>query len=128
MDLAHDEPNYMLIFYWLAALTALEVGVTYMGLPKMLMIAILVGLAVAKAAMVAMYFMHLKFERRTLGLIALTPPLLLVNVRLHHLSGHRVEALHASLSTACRKYGDVRQTSDSLTRPLPGGLSINRVE
>jgi cytochrome c oxidase subunit IV len=78
MDLAHDEPNYMLIFYWLAALTALEVGVTYMGLPKMLMIAILVGLAVAKAVMVAMYFMHLKFERRTLGLIALTPPLLLV--------------------------------------------------
>jgi len=78
MDLAHDEPNYMLIFYWLAALTAIEVGVTYAGIPKVLMIALLVGLAVAKAAMVAMYFMHLKFERRTLGLIALTPPLLLV--------------------------------------------------
>ena len=78
MDLVHDEPNYMLIFYWLAALTALEVGVTYAGLPKVLMIALLVGLAVAKAAMVAMYFMHLKFERTTLGLIALTPPLLLV--------------------------------------------------
>ena len=78
MDLAHDEPNYMLIFYWLAGLTALEVGVTYMGLPKMLMIALLVGLAVAKAVMVAMYFMHLKFESRTLGFIALTPPLLLV--------------------------------------------------
>jgi len=78
MDLAHDEPNYMMIFYWLAALTAIEVGVTYAGIPKVLMIALLVGLAVAKAAMVAMYFMHLKFERRTLGLIALTPPLLLV--------------------------------------------------
>jgi cytochrome c oxidase subunit 4 len=78
MDLAHDEPNYMMIFYWLAGLTALEVGVTYMGLPKMLMIALLVGLAVAKAVMVAMYFMHLKFESRTLGLIALTPPVLLV--------------------------------------------------
>jgi len=78
MDLAHDEPNYMAIFYWLAALTALEVGVTYAGFPKLLMIAILVGLALTKAAMVAMYFMHLKFERTTLGLIALTPPLLLV--------------------------------------------------
>ncbi len=31
------------------------------------------ALAVGKAAMVAMYFMHLKFETRTLGLIALTP-------------------------------------------------------
>jgi cytochrome c oxidase subunit 4 len=78
MDLAHEEPNYMLIFYWLAALTAIEVGVTYAGLPKVLMIALLVGLAMAKATMVAMYFMHLKFERSTLGLIALTPPLLLV--------------------------------------------------
>lgn len=78
MDLAHDEPNYMLIFYWLAALTALEVGIAYAPIPKALMIALLVGLAIAKAAMVAMYFMHLKFERRTLGLIALTPPILLV--------------------------------------------------
>jgi cytochrome c oxidase subunit IV len=78
MDLAHDEPNYMLIFYWLASLTALEVGVAYAPIPKVLMIALLVGLAIAKATMVAMYFMHLKFERRTLGLIALTPPLLLV--------------------------------------------------
>jgi cytochrome c oxidase subunit 4 len=78
MDLAHDEPNYMLIFYWLAALTAIEVCVAYAPIPKVLMIALLVGLAVAKAAMVAMYFMHLKFERSTLGLIALTPPLLLV--------------------------------------------------
>jgi cytochrome c oxidase subunit 4 len=78
MDLAHEEPNYMAIFYWLAALTAIEVGVTYAGIPKVLMIALLVGLAGAKAAMVAMYFMHLKFERSTLGLIALTPPLLLV--------------------------------------------------
>lgn len=78
MDLAHDEPNYMAIFYWLAALTAIEVGVTYTPIAKPLMIALLVGLAITKAAMVAMYFMHLKFERTTLGLIALTPPLLLV--------------------------------------------------
>ncbi len=78
MDLAHEEPNYMAIFYWLAALTAVEVGVAYSPISKVLMVAALVGLAVAKAALVAMYFMHLKFERRTLGLIALTPPLLLV--------------------------------------------------
>jgi cytochrome c oxidase subunit IV len=78
MDLAHDEPNYMLIFYWLAGLTALEVCVAYTPMPKVLMIGLLVGLAMAKAALVAMYFMHLKFERSTLGFIALTPPLLLM--------------------------------------------------
>jgi cytochrome c oxidase subunit 4 len=78
MDLAHEEPNYMLIFWWLLGLTIAELAVAYMGLPKMLMIGLLVGLAMAKAALVAMYFMHLRFERRTLGLIALTPPILLL--------------------------------------------------
>lgn len=79
MTETHESPNYMLIFYWLAGLTVLEIGVAYLP-PSMrtLMIALLVGLAIAKAALVAMYFMHLKFEKRTLGLIALTPPFLLI--------------------------------------------------
>ena len=34
---------------------------------------LLCALAVTKAALVAMYFMHLKLETRTLGLIAVTP-------------------------------------------------------
>ena len=33
--------------------------------------------ALVKAALVAMYFMHLKFENRTLAMIAMTPPVLL---------------------------------------------------
>lgn len=78
MELAHKNPNYMAIFYWLFALTVAELTVAYMPLVRAIMIAGLVGLAIAKAALVAMYFMHLRFERRTLGLIALTPPLLLI--------------------------------------------------
>ncbi len=74
----HAEPNYMAIFYWLFALTVAELAVAYMGIPKPLMIAGLVSLAIAKAALVAMYFMHLKFEKRTLAFIALTPPALLI--------------------------------------------------
>jgi caa(3)-type oxidase subunit IV len=35
-------------------------------------------MAVSKAALVALYFMHLKFEVRTLGIIALTPMILCV--------------------------------------------------
>ena len=34
---------------------------------------LLVSLASAKAAMVALYFMHLRLETKTLGYIALTP-------------------------------------------------------
>jgi len=78
MAQTHQEPNYMAIWFWLAVLTVLEIWVAKMGLPKPLMISGLIGLAVTKAALVAMYFMHLKFERRTLGIIALTPPILLV--------------------------------------------------
>jgi cytochrome c oxidase subunit 4 len=78
MEQTHESPNYMAIFYWLFALTVVEVLVAYAPILRSLMIAALVGLAIAKASLVAMYFMHLKFERRTLGLIAVTPAVLLV--------------------------------------------------
>jgi len=70
---AHAEPNYMAIFWWLAALTAVEIGVIYLPIVKLVIVILLVGLAISKAALVAMYFMHLKFEKRTLALIALSP-------------------------------------------------------
>ena len=77
MVTAHaEEPNYMAIFYWLTALTVVEVVVVYLPIPQFLTGLMLISMALAKAALVALYFMHLRFERRTLGLIALTPLLL----------------------------------------------------
>jgi cytochrome c oxidase subunit 4 len=78
MQQARTEPNYMAVFYWLAALTVIEVAVVHLPLTKLALGAILVVLAFSKAALVALYFMHLKFERRTLWLIAITPVLLCV--------------------------------------------------
>jgi cytochrome c oxidase subunit IV len=78
MQQAHAEPNYIAVFVWLAALTAIEVAVVYLPLTKLAMAAILVALAFTKAALVALYFMHLKFERRTLMLVAVTPVILCV--------------------------------------------------
>jgi cytochrome c oxidase subunit 4 len=75
---AHKQPKYIVIFWWLLALTIIEVGVIYMPLAKLVIAILLVGLALSKASLVAMYFMHLKFERATLGLIAVTPLLLCV--------------------------------------------------
>ena len=74
----HEEPNYMNIFWALAVLTVVEVGVVYLPTTKLIIGFLLVSLAVFKAALVAMYFMHLKFERPTLGIIALTPMILCV--------------------------------------------------
>ena len=72
-ETTHAEPNYLGVFWWLLALTILEVAVVYMPMAKIVIAALLVTLAISKAALVAMYFMHLKFERRTLALVALSP-------------------------------------------------------
>jgi cytochrome c oxidase subunit 4 len=78
MAQAHKHPNYIAIFWWLLALTIIEVGVIFMPLARVLIAILLVGLALSKASLVAMYFMHLRFERTTLGLIAIVPLLLCV--------------------------------------------------
>ena len=69
----HQHPNYMMIFWILAILTVLEVGVIFMPMPRMTINVLLGAMALAKAALVAAYFMHLRFEARTLGVIAVTP-------------------------------------------------------
>jgi cytochrome c oxidase subunit 4 len=74
----HEEPNYMNIFWALAVLTVVEIAVVYLPTTKLVIGVLLVLLASSKAALVAMYFMHLKFERPTLGIIALTPMILCV--------------------------------------------------
>ena len=69
----HKHPNYMNIFWALAVLTVIELAVIFLPIGKLAIGILLCGLAVTKAALVAMYFMHLRFETRTLGLIAVTP-------------------------------------------------------
>ncbi len=75
---AHAHHNYIEIFIILSVLTAVEIGVTFLGLPRTLLVALLVGLAVWKAALVALHFMHLKFEKKTLMIVAVIPFILCV--------------------------------------------------
>ena len=70
---AHKHPNYMAIFWYLAVLTVIEIAVIFLPFGKFTNGVLLCALAVTKAALVAMYFMHLRFETRTLGMIAVTP-------------------------------------------------------
>jgi cytochrome c oxidase subunit 4 len=78
----HKAPNYYLIWVILLILTLAEVGVAFVtAIPKRFLIIILVAMALWKAALVAMYYMHLKFEPRKLWFIALAPvPLALILV------------------------------------------------
>jgi caa(3)-type oxidase subunit IV len=75
---AHSASAYIKIFWILLVLTIIEVAIVYMGLPKMLLAGLLVIFAVWKAALVAMHFMHLKFEKKTLTIVALVPFVLCV--------------------------------------------------
>ncbi len=72
-EAAHDSPKYMLVFLYLVLLTVAEVLVAFVsGLPDIVLILILLGLAVWKAALVAMYYMHLKFEPPRLVVMVLS--------------------------------------------------------
>lgn len=77
---AHGEPRYFVVWGGLFVLTVVEVLVAFFtGMPKAALIAILLLLALWKALLVALYYMHLRFEPRKLWLLALSPmPLILI--------------------------------------------------
>ncbi len=72
-DHAHEHPKYMLIWLYLAILTILEVLVAFLAIPKWMIVVSLLIMAVWKALLVALYYMHLKFEPNRLRLVALAP-------------------------------------------------------
>ena len=65
----HKRPNYILIWIYLAVLTAAELGLAFeLPITANIKLALLLFLAVWKALLVGLYFMHLKFERFSLFL------------------------------------------------------------
>ncbi len=70
---AHTRPNYGAIFVVLFVLTVIEIFASKLPLPKIYVVVSLLGLAILKAALVAMFYMHLKFEKTLLTVICLSP-------------------------------------------------------
>jgi len=70
---SHSNPGYMRVFVFLIVLTAVEVGVALAMATSPAKIPLLIALAIAKATLVAMYYMHLRFEGRLLRFIAIFP-------------------------------------------------------
>jgi cytochrome c oxidase subunit 4 len=95
MEATHKEhPKYFRIFWWLLALTIVEVGLAIPEYSQVLKAILLIGLATTKAAFVALYFMHLKFEKRTLTVIALIPLIICVFLVLMMLPDLMAESRH----------------------------------
>jgi cytochrome c oxidase subunit 4 len=72
---------YIQVFIGLAVLTAVEVGVSALEIDKTFQIIVLLLLAASKAALVAMFFMHLRYDHRVLSIVG-GFPLILVLVML----------------------------------------------
>ncbi len=54
--------RYAIIFIWLIAFTVIELIAVAMGLSRPVLVSVLVASALGKAILIALYFMHLKFE------------------------------------------------------------------
>jgi cytochrome c oxidase subunit IV len=74
METAHKHPRYLLIWLYLALLTAAELTLAFeLPISRNLKLVILMVLAVWKALLVAMFFMHLKFERWNMRILFIIP-------------------------------------------------------
>ena len=80
METAHKRPNYILIWVYLAVLTAAELALAFeLPISRNLKLVLLLFLAVWKELLVALFFMRLKFERWNLRIMAIIPlPLALI--------------------------------------------------
>jgi cytochrome c oxidase subunit 4 len=61
-------PTFAKVWISLLVLTGAEVFLAYEQVPLLIMLTVLLGLSVIKAALIIAYFMHLKFERLSLFL------------------------------------------------------------
>jgi len=75
----HADPPYMIIWVVLLVLTLAEVGYAFLELPKIWLASGLVIMAFWKATLVALYYMHLRFEPKRLWILATSPiPLIVI--------------------------------------------------
>ena len=57
-----------IVWGWLIAVTLIEVVLAYFQVPILIMLVVLLGLSIVKSVLIVAYFMHLKFERKSLVL------------------------------------------------------------
>ncbi len=70
---ANHRRDYFRIFIALFVLTVVEIGVAYSHMPRKVMIVLMIGLALTKAGLVGLFYMHLRYEKRSLLWLAACP-------------------------------------------------------
>jgi cytochrome c oxidase subunit 4 len=73
-QLRHITPRtYVIVFGWLTLLTVIEVLTAATGLDESIRIPILVVVAIIKAALVVLFYMHLRYDSKWYWLILIVP-------------------------------------------------------
>jgi cytochrome c oxidase subunit IV len=71
---AHHRVQYVVVFVLLGVLTLVELGVVRTsGIARTAVIVALIAIAISKAALIALFYMHLRFETGILRLTVLVP-------------------------------------------------------
>ena len=93
---AHAEGTtriFLIVWFWLLALTGVEVFLGYKQLELKLMLVLLMGLSIVKAALIIAYFMHLRYERASMAAV-LMPALVIVIVLMNVFLPDSLRLLH----------------------------------
>lgn len=76
--LTHKQPNYAAVFWGLLILTLFEIAAANAPVAKFIAVLVLVMLALVKASLVALFYMHLKYEKYIFYILVFFPLLLAV--------------------------------------------------
>jgi cytochrome c oxidase subunit 4 len=79
---ARRGPSYLAVFLILAVITAVELGVKGLGLPRAATNGLFLALSLAKAALVAAFYMHLRRDHRIYAIVFILPVILFVTFAL----------------------------------------------
>jgi cytochrome c oxidase subunit 4 len=93
---AHAEGSkriFLIVWFWLLALTGVELFLGYEQLELKLMLVLLMGLSIIKAALIIAYFMHLRYERPSMA-ATLMPALVIVIVLMNIFLPDSLRLLH----------------------------------
>jgi len=75
-----NRPNYLAIWIWLLGLTLFGVGLSFVFGARTPVVVVFFLIAGAKALLVALHYMHLKFEPRLIYAIAIVPVLFVLGL------------------------------------------------
>jgi caa(3)-type oxidase subunit IV len=69
-------PNYVAVWFWLVGLMVASVAISHLPFSESATVVVIFTIAAVKAVLVALNFMHLRFERLLIYSLAIVPLLL----------------------------------------------------